>query len=256
MNFHRLIKPILQAKCAECHRGSRDAPDMSYQSLEDYVWYLHGDAGTGLWGHKFAGSRTIPGYTGAHMSWLYAGRPDRERYGCQNLSSLDPVTASSGSGTIQNDASAKGTPLTLNDQIYQSGLGVQAPSEIVCSLEGAYTQFVSDIGVDQMGNRYGSVTFEVWVDGSRVYKSERLFRNAMDTVDVDLRGARELKLVVTDAGNGMRDDFANWAGARLHYAIEPNADGSPQGFLDVSHYGVSLTPRKATHHHVAGPEFQ
>ncbi len=73
MNFHRLIKPILERNCASCHQREGEGPDMSYDSLKDYAWFLHGTAGTGLWGHEYAGSRTIPGKMGAHISRLYTG---------------------------------------------------------------------------------------------------------------------------------------------------------------------------------------
>jgi len=72
MNFHRLIKPIFEAKCAGCHRSRKAGPDMSYSSLENYAWYLTGDNGD-LWSKTTGGSRTIPGFCGARISKLLTG---------------------------------------------------------------------------------------------------------------------------------------------------------------------------------------
>lgn len=72
MNFHRLIKPIFEATCAGCHRSRGAGPDMSYNSLENYAWYLTGDNGD-LWKKTTGGSRSIPGFCGARITKLLTG---------------------------------------------------------------------------------------------------------------------------------------------------------------------------------------
>jgi uncharacterized protein (DUF2267 family) len=74
INFHRLVKPVLQARCAPCHTQRAAPPNMSYQSLESYAafWpshaseYLCPDIETPIYG----GSRFLPGKFGAHFSKL------------------------------------------------------------------------------------------------------------------------------------------------------------------------------------------
>jgi hypothetical protein len=68
-NWHLLAKPVLQQKCAVCHIKEGKGPDMSYASLEKYVFhypfanngYVNGDV-------TASGSRTVPGKFGAMIS--------------------------------------------------------------------------------------------------------------------------------------------------------------------------------------------
>jgi len=69
VNFHRLVKPVVQEKCATCHRDQGKGPDMSYQSLQPYAFYLVGGkptSGTWLTIPRHGGSRSVPGKHGAY----------------------------------------------------------------------------------------------------------------------------------------------------------------------------------------------
>ncbi len=80
--FARLVQPVLDAKCVECHAKNEKAPDLSsktkypwslaYKSLEPFAWYV---SGRGPKTDKYcwdAGTRSIPGENGAYVSKLYA----------------------------------------------------------------------------------------------------------------------------------------------------------------------------------------
>lgn len=101
----------------------------------------------------------------------------------------------------------------------RKGLGLHAPSEYVYSLEGKdYDYFESYIGIDKAYHKgqYGSVEFKVYVDGEERYNSG-LMRQTTEQkyVKVDVKGAKELKLVITNGGNGNTQDHANWADAKF-----------------------------------------
>lgn len=71
-NWHILAKPILEAKCASCHIKEGKGPDMTYKSLEKYVFHYP------FWTNGFAngeitasGSRSIPGKFGAMASPMF-----------------------------------------------------------------------------------------------------------------------------------------------------------------------------------------
>lgn len=69
-----------------------------------------------------------------------------------------------------------------------------------------------------MYNSVGSVVFKVYVDGELKFDSGLM--NSTDGqkyVEVDINGAKELKLVVTDGGNGIGSDHASWADTKLHF---------------------------------------
>jgi hypothetical protein len=105
----------------------------------------------------------------------------------------------------------------MNDVTYAQGLGVHSNSEITYNLAKKYSRFVSDLGVDDEVEN-GSVVFQIWVDGAKVYDSGIVTRSsAIKNVSVSVKGKSELKLVVTDAGDGGSGDHADWAGAYLLY---------------------------------------
>ena len=104
---------------------------------------------------------------------------------------------------------------------YEKGIGAHSTSTIVYDLSDKnYAYFSSYVGVDrQMYGTVGSVSFEVWVDGEKKFDSELMnSRDSQKYVEVDINGAKELKLVVTDGGNGNGSDHGVWGNAKLHFA--------------------------------------
>ena len=80
----------------------------------------------------------------------------------------------------------------------------------------------------------GSITFEVWVDGEKKFDSGLMTsKDVQKYVEVDINGAKELKLVVTDGGDNNHSDHATWADAKLHFA---NNEG-----VDLAEVAVSYT---------------
>ena len=71
----------------------------------------------------------------------------------------------------------------------------------------------------------GSITFEVWVDGEKKFDSGLMTsKDVQKYVEVDINGAKELKLVVTDGGDNNHSDHATWADAKLHFANNEGVD--------------------------------
>jgi nucleoid-associated protein YgaU len=138
------------------------------------------------------------------------------------LSDLAWANATNGWGPVEKDTSVggdsagDGKPITLNGSVYAKGLGTNAWSEIRYALGGACRTFVSDIGVDDDVNENGSVVFQVFIDGVQRYTSQPM-TGATPTahVTVDLTGGKELRLVVTDGGDGDASDHGDWAGAQV-----------------------------------------
>ena len=117
----------------------------------------------------------------------------------------------------------KASPLRLGETLFAKGLGHHAPGELVFELlEGEYTSFAAQVGVHWQGGGRGSVIFQVFVDGEKRFDSGWMTdSHPAQLVDVSLAGARELRLVASDAGDGISCDMADWVGARL--IRDPNA---------------------------------
>jgi hypothetical protein len=138
------------------------------------------------------------------------------------LSDLNPTFVTNGYGPYERDHSNgeqganDGHTITLNGVTYAKGLGVHATSELRYALGGQYATFLADVGVDDEVGNAGSVVFQVWADGTKLFDSGTMTgSSATRAVNVTVAGKNELRLIVTDAGNGISDDHADWAGARL-----------------------------------------
>jgi NPCBM/NEW2 domain/Fibronectin type III domain/Right handed beta helix region len=131
-------------------------------------------------------------------------------------------TPTNGWGPAEKDmsngekAAEDGGTITLNGVTYAKGLGVHANSQVTYNLGGNYSRFVSDIGVDDEVGSHGSVAFQVWADGVKMYDSGLMTgSSATKTVNVDVTGVSQLQLIVTDGGDNIDYDHADWAGAYL-----------------------------------------
>jgi hypothetical protein len=71
VNFHRLAVPVFKNKCYQCHKEKNVGLDFSYESLEPYAFYFHGDRFCNHVSWLHGGSRTIAGKFGARFSKLY-----------------------------------------------------------------------------------------------------------------------------------------------------------------------------------------
>jgi len=144
------------------------------------------------------------------------------------LSDIDWVSATVGWGTIQKDRSIDGNTITLRGEngqpvTYQKGIGTHAISEIVYDISGKnYEIFEAYVGVDQEMTYTASIVFQVWVDGEKVYDSGIMYPGTSQKyVSVNVAGKNELKLVVTDGGNGIGSDHGDWADAKLYISKNP-----------------------------------
>jgi hypothetical protein len=138
------------------------------------------------------------------------------------LSDLAWARAASAWGPVETDQSngargiRDGRTMTINGRAYEKGLGVAGDSTVVYDLDGGYAKFFAHIGIDDAAGDGGSVTFEVWADGERIFASGLITgATAGRALELDVEGVRQLKLVTTDGGDGVSRDHANWAGAKL-----------------------------------------
>lgn len=129
----------------------------------------------------------------------------------------------------------KPQPLRIAGKDYARGLGHHASGEIIIELGGAYERFDAEVGVQPLPGDAGPAVFRVWVDGevrfdSGVMKSSQPAK----AVSVPLTGSTELRLEVTDAGDGITCDCANWAEARLTRGAGPLPPKAEVRHLDIA----------------------
>ena len=111
------------------------------------------------------------------------------------------------------------TPIHIGHRTYPKGLGAHANGLAVFQLNAPYRRFVADVGVDNnadTGGVRGTVEFIVKVDGKEKAHTPVCRGGAKAlTLDVEINDAKRLELIVTDAGDGISYDQADWADARL-----------------------------------------
>jgi hypothetical protein len=141
------------------------------------------------------------------------------------LGDLQPVHASQDWGSLGVGKSVEGQPLTVAGQRYEHGLGTHANSLLVYTIPSGATRFVAVVGLDdeKRDDPRSSVTFEVYGDVKEmgespvlIAKSPKLWTKTLRSwaFDVELSARfRELRLVVTDAGDGIAADHADWVDA-------------------------------------------
>jgi fibronectin type 3 domain-containing protein len=121
-----------------------------------------------------------------------------------------------GSLAVQKDKSQNGNAITLGGATYSKGLGVRANSDVVYALNGQYTTFISDIGIDAEVGNSGTADFQVYGDGVLLYDSGMLAGGGtIDHIVINVANVNSLDLRVTDGASGGANDHADWAGARL-----------------------------------------
>ncbi len=139
------------------------------------------------------------------------------------LSSLTPYIASQDYGKKVNNmpTNASGGSQTwdrLSTQyvFYRSGIGTHAKSFIVYDINGKFSRFTSDVGIDTQAGGKSSVVFEVYGDDKLLYRSEVKKRYEFPSfADIPITGVKKLALVVQDGGDGISDDHADWLNAKL-----------------------------------------
>jgi len=135
----------------------------------------------------------------------------------------------SGWGTPKANLSIDGNPLTINGITYTKGIGTHANASNLFSLYGTALKFNAKVGLDDESS--GSVEFTVKVDNIIVFQSGVMTKGmpAKD-IAIDLRGAQLLEISVSDGGNGIGSDHADWVDAYITY------NGKTPGFKLVDEW--------------------
>ena len=158
------------------------------------------------------------------------------------VSDLTPESAKVGWSQLKKDTDIGGGTIDLFRQglpaTYAKGLGAHANSELVYDIEDkGYDYFESYIGIDYDATRTkASATFEVYVDGEKKFSSDVIkVSTEHGYVKVPVTGAKQIKLVTTDAGDGNASDHTLWADAK--FTINSSA---PSLTIPTSDAGIEM----------------
>src|SRR2546427_778532 len=136
-----------------------------------------------------------------------------------------PVERNSSNG---GGGAGDGRPLTLNGVPSLRGFGAHAPSAIEFRPDGACQSFTADVGVDDEVGTLGSVLFQVWGDGQKLYEGRAMNgETPTENVNVSIAGTRSLRLQIVSV-DSTADDHADWANPRIACADRSPPNQPPQ----------------------------
>ena len=159
-------------------------------------------------------SNTVPGkITSAH----FRKRPPLPPAPDIFISDLKPVVATVGYfETAKVDRSTENKPMQLAGKHYEKGMGVHAHSELAYIFKPQYKAFVAVVGIDDEMIYYmpASVTFQVLADDRLLEETPVMRPGQYWHLNVKLPDdTKRVRLIVTDAGDGINGDHGDWANA-------------------------------------------
>jgi alpha-galactosidase len=165
------------------------------------------------------------------------------------LETLDLSKLRQSWGQPQINRSMRERPLVIAGKSFEHGVGTHAHSTLWLELAGGTERFQAAVGLDEAAAGPGSVEFLMYADGNKRWSSGVMKPgDAAKAVDVDLRGVRTFLLRVTDGGEGISYDHANWADARFV------VNGARPVVIDAPREeAVILTPKPGPAPRINGP---
>lgn len=132
------------------------------------------------------------------------------------LDELDLSAMESGWGSPQARKSVDGNNLSIAGQKFERGVGTHAVSTFVLNLDGKGKRLAAFVGVDDETGNKASISFHVLGDKNVLWESGVMKKgDAPKSIDLDIQNIKLLGLLVTDAGDGIDYDHADWCDARL-----------------------------------------
>ncbi|MDE6339215.1 MAG: NPCBM/NEW2 domain-containing protein [Muribaculaceae bacterium] len=153
-----------------------------------------------------------------------------------DLTDCKMLRATCGWGTVHVNSNIEGGKLKIDNKEYDKGIATHANSIIIFDLPENAVKFTALAGLDNTGTNQGSKssveflvynydpTFryettsggkEVQVDPTKQIATSgyvcRESAQPVTTIEAPIKGAQKLYLVVTNGGNGLDYDHANWA---------------------------------------------
>jgi hypothetical protein len=199
---------------ALAHRIYRDGQLLGQATGTSYADHLRGRGAT----YRYEVAPVAWGGLGPRIDAGQITRPPLPRRQAKDvwLDELRPTFQQQDCGTLGVRRTFDDNPLRIAGRQYDRGLGTHANSEIRYQLDNRYRRLEAEVGVDEEKDGAGTVVFQVFADGRKMFDSGTMHgKQPAQKISILLDGAEELTLIVTDADDGITCDHADWANARL-----------------------------------------
>jgi alpha-galactosidase len=167
------------------------------------------------------------------------------------LDKLDLTNMECGWGTAQSNKSVEGNTLSIAGQKFEHGVGTHAISTFLLNINDNGKRFLATVGVDDEATNKGSVEFLVLGDKKVLWQSGIMKKGtASKKVDINISKIKKLGLLVTDAGDGIDYDHADWCDAKIEMTKEVPL--SSLLIKRTTQEAYILTPKPSDHPQVNG----
>ncbi|MBI5021576.1 MAG: NPCBM/NEW2 domain-containing protein [Ignavibacteriales bacterium] len=138
-----------------------------------------------------------------------------------NLSAME-----CGWGTPEANKSVGGNSLKVGGQIFNRGVGTHAVSTLLMNLDGKGKRFTSSFGLDdEVADGKGTIKFFIIGDRKILWQSPVMKKgDKAEFADVDLTNIKLLGLLVTDGGDDIDYDHADWCDAKIEFTSKRKPD--------------------------------
>lgn len=134
-----------------------------------------------------------------------------------------------GWGTVRKNLSCDSNTLSVAGKIYDKGVGTHAVSKMMIDLFGRAESFSAETGVDDESGDKATIEFFILADQKVLWRSGLMKKgDPARKAEVSLRGFKKLALYVSDGGDNINYDHADWLNAFITYRkVAPVAIAQP-----------------------------
>jgi hypothetical protein len=165
---------------------------------------------------------TIDTVSGAHVEYPLAAvaRLDYSNDKIVFLSDLKPAEQieKSRQGRVEVlrlDKNLENGPLQLEGQIYAKGLALHAFTDLTYNLDGKYAKFEAVLGMDDQVPGDGKPAVKIEGDGKELFASTVTRKDKRQNLSCDVKGIRQLRIMVSPSGLFDFGDHVDLANAKL-----------------------------------------
>ncbi len=176
-------------------------------------------------------------------------------WGCESetkkiyLNEMDLGKMEIGWGSVHVNKSVDGNVLSIGDIEYANGVGTHAVSKMMIDLHGKGKRFYSLVGVDDESGENATIEFFILGDKKVLWQSEIMKQgDPAKEVDLDVSGIQKLALFISDGGDNINYDHADWINTFIEYS-----GVAPIAIMGVKPEPYILTPVAGKEPSINGP---
>ena len=144
---------------------------------------------------------------------------DNSAISTQWLDELDMSKVETGWGTAKSKKSIDGNTLGIGGKTFVRGIGTHAISRFMINLDNKGLNFFAQVGVDNEKSTSGSIQFYVIGDKKVLWESGLMKGgDPAKSINIAINDIQKLAFLVTDGGDGIDSDHADWCDAKIEYA--------------------------------------